>query len=95
MLPSFQPQTPSIVDTDTFVNYYTRRFESDLRRFFDFSMDFGDGTYPFVLEMPSGVTNLQRGHVVWDNLNHYYMFSAAEGCTLPGPHSSQCPCRSR
>ena len=72
-----QPQTPSIVDTDTFVNYYTQRFESDLRRFFDISMDFGDGTFPFVLEMPSGVTNLQRGHMVWDNLNHYYMFSAA------------------
>lgn len=25
-----------------FVNYYTGRFESDLRRFFDISNDFGD-----------------------------------------------------
>lgn len=65
------------VDTEAFVNYYTRRFESDFRRFFDISNDFGDKTYPFVLEMTSGQTNLQRRSMVWDDLNHYYMFSAA------------------
>ena len=65
------------VDTVAFVNYYTGRFESDLRRFFDISNDFGDRSYPFVLEMPCRVTNLRRRSMVWDDLNHYYMFSAA------------------
>lgn len=65
------------VDTEAFVNYYTRRFESDFRRFFDISNDFGDRSYPFVLEMTCDQTNLQRRSMVWDDLNHYYMFSAA------------------
>lgn len=67
----------SPVDTETFVAYYTQRFESDLRMFFDVTNTFGDCSYPFVLEMPSGVTNLMRQHMVWDSVNHYYMFSAA------------------
>lgn len=65
------------VDTEAFIAYYTRQFESDLRRFFDVRNDFGDGSYPFVLEMPCRVTNLQRRYMVWDDLNHYYLFSAA------------------
>ena len=65
------------VDTETFVEYYTSRFESDLRMFFDVTDDFGDCTYPFVLEMPCGVTNLRRRHMVWDDQNHCHMFSAA------------------
>ena len=65
------------VDTENFTAYYTRGFESDLRKFFDIVNDFGDRTYPFVREMPSGVTNLQRRYMVWDDLNHYYMFSVA------------------
>jgi hypothetical protein len=65
------------VDTETFVEYYTGRFESDLHMFFDVTQNFGDGSYPFVLEMPCRVTNLRRRHMVWDHLNHYYMFSAA------------------
>ena len=62
---------------EVFVSYYTGRFASDLRRFFDISNDFGDRSYPFVLEMPCSVTNLRRKSMVWDDLNHYYMFSAA------------------
>lgn len=65
------------VDTEVFISYYTRRFASDLRDFFDIRNDFGDRTYPFVLEMPSGVTNLQRRYMVWEDMNHYHMFSAA------------------
>ena len=65
------------VTTESFVSYYTTRFESDLRTFYDISNDFGDRTYPFVLEMPCRVTNLRRKDMVWDDLNHYYMFSAA------------------
>ena len=65
------------VDTEEFIAYYTRQFESDLRRFFDISNDFGDRSYPFVLEMPCRVTNIRRRSMVWDDLNHYYMFSAA------------------
>ena len=65
------------VDIEAFANYYTGRFERDLRRFFDISNDFGDKSYPFVLEMPCRVTNLRRRSMVWDDLNHYYMFSAA------------------
>lgn len=62
---------------EVFISYYTGRFASDLRRFFDISNDFGDRSYPFVLEMPCSVTNLRRKSMVWDDLNHYYMFSAA------------------
>ncbi len=71
------PSSDGPVTTESFVSYYTGRFESDLRRFFDISNDFGDRTYPFVLEMPCGVTNLSRKGMIWDDLNHYYMFSAA------------------
>ena len=71
------PSSDGPVATESFVSYYTGRFASDLRRFFDISNDFGDRTYPFVLEMSCGVTNLRRKGMVWDDLNHYYMFSAA------------------
>ena len=68
----------SPVDTETFVKYYVQRFESDLRTFFDISNDFGDRSYPFVLAMyTDSRTNPQRKNMIWDDLNHYYMFSAA------------------
>lgn len=71
------PSKDCPVTTESFVSYYTTRFESDLRTFYDITNDFGDRTYPFVLEMPCRVTNLRRKDMVWDDLNHYYMFSAA------------------
>lgn len=66
-----------MVNINKFVEYCTHRFESDLRMFFDVRNDFGDGSYPFVLEMPCGVTNLRRRLMVWDDQDHYDMFSAA------------------
>lgn len=71
------PSMDCLVTTESFVSYYTSRFESDLRRFYDITNDFGDHTFPFVLEMPCRVTNLRRKGMAWDDLNHYYMFSAA------------------
>lgn len=65
------------IDTETFVNYYTQRFVSDLHMFFDVRNNLGDGSYPFVMEMQCGFTNLQRKRMVWDDLSHYDMFSVA------------------
>ena len=65
------------VDTETFIAYYTQSYESDLRRFFEITNNFGDKSYPFVLEMTCEMTNLGRKDMIWEDMNHYYMFSAA------------------
>ena len=63
---------------DLFVSYYTKRFSSDLKSFYDIRNDFGDGSYPFVLMMVCGEhSNTHRKSMKWDDLDHFYMFSVA------------------
>ena len=63
---------------DLFVSYYTKRFYSDLKSFYDIRNDFGDGSYPFVLMMVCGEhSNTHRKSMKWDDIDHFYMFSVA------------------
>ena len=63
---------------DLFVSYYTKRFSSDLKSFYDIRNDFGDGSYPFVLMMTCGEhSNTHRKSMKWDDIVHFYMFSVA------------------
>ena len=63
---------------ERFVSYYTKRFSSDLRSFYDIRNDFGDGSYPFVLMMVCGEhSNTHRKSMKWDDIDHFYMFSVA------------------
>ena len=63
---------------DLFVSYYTKRFSSDLKSFYDIRNDFGDGSYPFVLMMVCGEhSNTHRKSMKWDDIDHFYMFSVA------------------
>lgn len=36
-------------ETEIFVEYYTQRFQSDLRTFFDVTSDFAEGSYLFAV----------------------------------------------
>ena len=63
---------------ERFVSYYTKRFSSDLRSFYDIRNDFGDGSYPFVLMMVCGEhSNTHRKSMKWNDIDHFYMFSVA------------------
>lgn len=61
-----------------FISYYTGQFSHDLQRFYHIVNDFGDRTYPFVLQMNSNeYENRYRRNMVWNGDEHYRMFSAA------------------
>lgn len=63
---------------ERFVSYYTGRFSSDLKRYYDIKNDFGDRTYPFVLSMASdNHVNTQRPSMRWEGVDHFNMFSVS------------------
>ena len=63
---------------ERFISYYTRRFPSDLKSFYDIRRDFGDRTYPFVLSMACNEhSNTHRRFMKWDDNDHFYMFSVS------------------
>ena len=72
------PAGESQVTSEKFVSYYTKQFAQELRRFYHIVNDFGDRSYPFVLQMNSDeYENRDRVNMVWADRQHYYMFSAA------------------
>lgn len=63
---------------DRFISYYTRKFSSDLKSFYDIRGDFGDRTYPFVLSMTcNDFSNPHRRSMKWENKDHFNMFSVS------------------
>ena len=66
------------INREMFIRYYTNRFSDDLKQYYDITMDFGDKTYPFVLNMACfNMSNTRRLSMQWDNLSHFYMFSVS------------------
>lgn len=63
---------------ERFISYYTRRFPSDIKSFYDIRNDFGDRSYPFVLSMACDKhSNTKRLSMKWDDNDHFYMFSVS------------------
>ena len=63
---------------ERFISYYTRRFPSDIKSFYDIRSDFGDRTYPFVLSMACDEhSNTHRRFMKWDDIDHFNMFSVS------------------
>ena len=63
---------------ERFISYYTRKFPSDLKSFYDIKGDFGDRTYPFVLSMTcDDFSNPHRRSMKWDGKEHFNMFSVS------------------
>lgn len=66
------------MNIEAFVSYYTGQFAGDLMMFYHIVNDFGDRSYPFVLQMNSDeYENRNRRHLVWKDKEHQQMFSAA------------------
>lgn len=70
--------TNSPMTKERFASYYTKRFSSDLKSFYDIRSDFGDGSYPFVLSMACDEhSNTHRKSMKWDDNDHFDMFSVS------------------
>lgn len=65
------------VTSEQFIEYYTKKFKTDLHRYYEIRRDFGDKTYTFVRDMKCfDSINIRRLKMKWRGLNHFYMFSA-------------------
>ena len=61
-----------------FTDYYKNRFPQDLRRYYDFSNNTGEEAYPVILHMAHfGAINARRNDIIWDDVNHFFMFSVS------------------
>jgi len=63
-----------IDDIQAFINYYQHDFPQDIQRFYNIRNDFGDNTFPFVIEMSDGHYN-ERSNFHWRGETHRIAFS--------------------